>query len=280
MKVFVYTVKGKNKAASEDRVLVGSDVYLENYIVTEIKSGNVVIADGVGGNMGGAVAAYQLCKRLADIVEPNESDFTRINEYLLEKGETDNNCRDMATTATGIYFYPSGEAYGYHVGNTRVYAIQAGQYLNQLTEDDTVVSYLIKTGKLTQEEADNYPAKNEITACFGGGKRSLLRIKKFRIDTSRYQQFMFTCDGIHDVLSIDDLEDILAESDEDWDKAVHSIVSTAQENGSEDDCSVIIVDCQNKNPLASNGVQDSSEKKEASEESQYVLVEEIEEPED
>ena len=245
MKVYLLSQKGINKDASEDRVLVGNEVFSDQEAVRILSHGHVLLADGVGGNNAGAVAALQVCKKMSDIAELTPESFSAINEHLISMSAANENYRNMATTATGVHFSSTSSAQSYHVGNTRLYAIQAGEYLKQLTTDDTVVEYLIRTGKLTEEEAVNYPARNEITACFGGGKSSLLRIKTDYIDLVQYRQFLLTCDGIHDYLSTDEMEDILGSCDGDWAKALRELASRAKENSSPDDCSAVIIDCDN-----------------------------------
>ncbi len=250
MKVYLQSQKGNSKEANEDRILVGVNVFSDQEAVCFIDHGHVLLADGVGGNNAGAVAAFQVCKKMSEVAELTSETFSKINEHLFSMGTANENYRNMATTATGVLFSSAEEATSYHVGNTRLYAIQAGEYLKQLTSDDTVVEYLIRTGKLTEEEAVNYPARNEITSCFGGGKSSLLRIKVDRIDLTQYRQLLLTCDGIHDYLTVDEMEDILAHCDEDWSKAICELIAHAHKKGSPDDCSAIIIDCDYTEPEA------------------------------
>ena len=243
MKVYLLSQKGINKEASEDRILVGTEVFSDQEAVRFLNQGHIMIADGVGGNNAGAVAAFQVCKKMADTFDLNPEAFSAINAHLFSMGAANESYRNMATTATGMLFSSEDTAKTYHVGNTRLYAIQAGEYLKQLTSDDTVVDYLIRTGKLTEDEAANYPARNEITSCFGGGKQSLLRVKLDKLDLSQYQQFLLTCDGIHDYLDTDEMEEILGQSDGDWASAIRSLIARAKDKGSPDDCSAVIIDC-------------------------------------
>lgn len=242
MKVYISSAAGKSKKDSEDRILVGQQVFLEGDNLVEMESGYVALADGVGGNNAGAVAAFNICKGTATLSAPNIEGFQSLNDQLIQKSITYEDFNKMATTLSGIFFTTENAPLCFHVGNTRIYAIQAKQYLRQLTEDDTVVNYLVKTGKLSEEEAANYPARNEITACFGGGSASLLKMKLFHADP-HCQQYLLTCDGIHDSLSIDSMEDVLERCSGNWEQATARLVQTAQENGSTDDCTAVIIDC-------------------------------------
>ena len=242
MQVYWSTIKGTDKAESEDRVLVGQRISFEETSQAVIDHGFVAVADGVGGNYGGADAASFVCQSASTIDQPSKILFQRINHLLIEKSSS-NYAYNMATTFSGIYMVPGkADFVVFHVGNTRIYAIQAEKYLRQITEDNTVVQRLIKTGKLTEREAENYSARNEITACFGGGKETLLQMDEIHLRDKVPKQILLTSDGIHEYLSIDEMENILSCVDDDKIKLVKAMVEQAIVNGSQDDCTAIFVD--------------------------------------
>ena len=242
MQVYWSTIKGTDKAESEDRVLVGQRISFEETSQAVIDHGFVAVADGVGGNYGGADAASFVCQSASTIDQPSKILFQRINHLLIEKSSS-NYAYNMATTFSGIYMVPGkADFVVFHVGNTRIYAIQAEKYLRQITEDDTVVQRLIKTGKLTEREAENYSARNEITACFGGGKETLLQMDEIHLRDKVPKQILLTSDGIHEYFSIDEMENILSCVDDDKIKLVKAMVEQAIVNGSQDDCTAIFVD--------------------------------------
>ena len=143
MQVYWSTIKGTDKAESEDRVLVGQRISFEETSQAVIDHGFVAVADGVGGNYGGADAASFVCQSASTIDQPSKILFQRINHLLIEKSSS-NYAYNMATTFSGIYMVPGkADLVVFHVGNTRIYAIQAEKYLRQITEDDTVVQCLI-----------------------------------------------------------------------------------------------------------------------------------------
>lgn len=242
MQVYWSTIKGTDKAESEDRVLVGQRISFEETSQAVIDHGFVAVADGVGGNYGGADAASFVCQAASTIDQPSKILFQRINHLLIKKSSS-NYAYNMATTFSGIYMVPGkADLIVFHVGNTRIYAIQAEKYLRQITEDDTVVQCLIKTGKMTEREAENYSARNEITACFGGGKETLLQMDEIHLRDKVPKQLLLTSDGIHEYLSIDEMENILSCVDDDKIKLVKAMVEQAIVNGSQDDCTAIFVD--------------------------------------
>lgn len=241
MKIYICTQKGLKKPTSDDRVLAGKSILSENALMLELPCGVVAVADGVGGNAGGDVAAVMVCEATSQMNPPNMESFQAINEEILERGMKEK-YRGMASTLSGIYWADDKKAVLFHVGNTRIYAIQGSGYLNQLTKDDTVVEYLLETGKLTEEEAETYSARNEITACFGGGNSKLLRMKVSELKDENARNFLLTSDGVHEALNLDEMEDCLSEHGDDRLALVKDMVTRAQAKGSEDDCTAVFVE--------------------------------------
>lgn len=260
MKIYLCTYAGIGKTNSDDRVLVGNGIYNDCVDVVTINNGSVAVADGVGGNQAGDIAAMLVCTELARSGKPSIDTFKKVNARLLELSQSSNCFSGMATTISGIWLgknlltpkteqnYDIAEsdddqhdACLVHVGNTRIYAVQASNYLRQLTTDDTVVEYLLKSGKLSEEEAANYAGRNEITACLGGGNPELnkLRVEPLPNDA---ECILLTSDGVHEALSLDEMEDTIADNNDNWLEAVKELVSKAQEKNTKDDCTAVIVE--------------------------------------
>ncbi len=257
MKVYLCTCAGTGKVGSDDRVLVGNGMYNDCTESVTITGGSVAVADGVGGNQAGDVAAMLACTDFARMGRPSVEAFQKVNNRLLEIAKNSESFRGMATTISGIWLgeeethqkieggaeadREQWDACIVHVGNTRIYAVQAGNYLRQLTTDDTVVEYLLKSGKLSEEEASNYAGRSEITACLGGGRPEL---NKLRVEPLPGGEncLLLTSDGVHETLSLDEMEDIIGSMSDNWQEAVKSLVSKAKEKGTNDDCTAVIVE--------------------------------------
>ena len=235
MKITAITQKGSNKTENEDRIIVGKSIIAEGVFQTHLKNGIVAVADGVGGNNAGAVASHYVAKQLSTLNIFSDNELARINEELLSFSSKCSACENMATTLSGIAF--NGSAKIFSIGNTRVYLLQGRKYLKQLTTDDTTLSYLLAAGQLSPEEAESFDRKNEITACFGGGAARFFKIKCSTVD-SLPSPFMITSDGIHDYISIDLMEDIIADNGITV-SACEAIIAAARKAGSKDDMSIV-----------------------------------------
>lgn len=237
MNIIAITQKGPDKAENEDRIVIGKSLIADGMFQTQCFSGIVGIADGVGGNNAGAAASHFVSERLTALDQVSLEEFSRINEALIRFSFTRSEYENMATTLAGIAVI-DGTTHLFSIGNTRVYLLQSRKYLKQLTTDDTTLNYLLATGQLAPENIENFDRKNEITACFGGGSSHLFRMKLKTIGQFA-SPFMMTSDGIHDYLSVDQMEDIIAVRGISF-ASCEALIAGARAAGSRDDISIVM----------------------------------------
>lgn len=244
MKICVYSKIGNGKNVCEDAAMVAGTIISDSYYeIQSEQTHTVAIADGVGGNAGGDCASkYVLDKLNAISMVDMSAEYLKqvicgINEELLNYAATISGKENMATTLTGLIF-SLDKGYMFHVGNTRVYGLQ-GNYLKQLTEDQTTYQWLINIGQMEAAEKCN---KNEITHCLGGGNiqyGSAVCVKEY--DTlNAYKRLLLTTDGIHEYISIDELEDFI--SGEVSEITMQMLADKAKRKGSSDDQTIIVID--------------------------------------
>lgn len=243
MKIYAMTEKGEHNE-NEDRILINDTILSEGTFETECNDKlKICVADGVGGNNAGAVASSFVCENLKNIVPSGKNDLLNINSQLLTKSAENANYNGMATTLSGICINYE-KASLFHVGNTRIYVFQ-GSYIKQITEDHTSVNWLVKTGKLSKKDAEVYDRRNEINACFGGGNPALINSSVFEENNEALlntKRIVLTSDGVHEYVSIDDMEYVLNNESISPLQACAEIINTAKENGSIDDKSLVIID--------------------------------------
>ena len=250
MRIYAVTKKGKNKADNEDRLLINKTILSDGcFFVDEYKdTGGAVtilaVADGVGGNNAGATASHFVSGRLSDL-RNNEPEYLRthiksINTELIEKSNANPDFHKMATTLSGLAI-TDGQATLFHIGNTRIFTT-TNKYLKQITTDHTEVGTLLRTGKLTEDEAAVYSRRNVINACLGANDENLIHslIVENIQNFENMARIVMTSDGVHEYVSIDEMEDILEIDTGNLEKC-RMIVDKALQNGSTDDISIILV---------------------------------------
>lgn len=237
MNVIAVTQKGLNKTENEDRIIIGKTIFANGTLFSEISDGVLAVADGVGGHNAGAIASHFVSNKLCHLKEISVDLLRAINDELFAISETTAGQKGMATTLSGVCIGDSNTQL-FSIGNTRVYLLQSRKYLKQLTTDDTTLNYLIATGQLSSEDAKTFERKNEITACFGGGSSDLFKVKVSHIKPLT-APIMITSDGIHDYLSVDQMEEIIEEHGLSENACVE-LIKAARNNGSVDDASVVL----------------------------------------
>ena len=88
--------------------------------------------------------------------------FHQINRLLIKEGEQ----MGMRIGTTLSVLFLLGDSYFIvHIGDSRIYHL--GYKAEQLSEDHSWVAQQVRTGKMTQEEADNHPSRHILTDCLG-----------------------------------------------------------------------------------------------------------------
>src|ERR671935_6435 len=85
-----------------------------------------------------------------------------------------------------------------HVGDSRAYLIRDGR-LEQLTEDHSLVGELVRSGKLSPEEADTHPQRSVITRALGTDPD--VDVDTFSVPSQTGDLFLLCSDGLTDMVS-------------------------------------------------------------------------------
>jgi PPM family protein phosphatase len=131
------------------------------------------VADGVGGAQAGEVASQLavevLSKGLPDgegsIEERLRARVEEANARIAELAQADERRAGMSTTLT-LAYVGEEELSVVHVGDSRLYRLRDGVF-ERLTDDHTLVDELVRSGKLTQQEAEQHPQRSIITRALG-----------------------------------------------------------------------------------------------------------------
>ena len=142
-----------------------------------------LVADGVGGRPGGAIASRTAVTSLVEYISQaagcfHNLDVDREQEFLqqLETGvhqaherivaEHGGGAEGPATTLTmATLLWP--RAYIIHVGDSRAFYLRKGR-LRQLTRDQTTGEYMVDAGAWTEEMARKAPLGGALVSALGG----------------------------------------------------------------------------------------------------------------
>lgn len=151
-----------------------------------------VVADGMGGNASGEVAAQIAVDTFVRLLgNPLPKDHKERYDILMNCfGDADAMVRDrssqdmhlygMGTTTVAAIFTPHECLYLY-AGDSRLYHIRNGCILH-VTADHSVIRMLLETGRLKPEDVSTHPMRSVITSCLGGGDHTRLSVEPNWVD--------------------------------------------------------------------------------------------------
>jgi serine/threonine protein phosphatase PrpC len=212
------------------------------------------IADGMGGAQAGEVASRLAAAALtesdaAGAGEARISDLIQeANRRVYARSSTDPNTSGMGTTITVALVEGDQVSFG-HVGDSRAYLIRDSS-MEQLTEDHSLVGELLRSGKLSREEADVHPQRSVITRALGTDPD--VDVDTFTIETQTGDLFLLCSDGLTDMLSEEDILELVERNREDIDAALKALVRAANRQGGEDNITVVAFEIADA-PLARDG---------------------------
>ena len=200
------------------------------------------VADGMGGAQAGEVASKLAAAALEDTdpgtvsgPEKVTSLIQEANRRVYERAHNDPSTSGMGTTMT-VALVEGDEVTIGHVGDSRAYVVRNGQ-LEQLTEDHSLVNELLKSGKLSREEAEMHPQRSVITRAVGTDPD--VDVDAFTVSTGEGDVFLLCSDGLTDMVTDDNILEIVEKHRDDLDRATKSLVSAANRGGGEDNITVI-----------------------------------------
>jgi PPM family protein phosphatase len=201
------------------------------------------VADGMGGAQAGEVASRLTAAAFrefheADRLPPDErlqAIIQEANRRIYDRAHADSGFSGMGTTVTAALLTGGRVTIG-HVGDSRAYRIRAGA-LEQLTDDHSLVGDLMRSGRLTPEEADAHPQRSVITRALGTDPE--VDVDTLAIEAEVGDLFLLCSDGLTTMVADDDILGILAAAPT-LDDAARALVRAANTGGGEDNVTVVL----------------------------------------
>ena len=215
------------------------------------------VADGMGGAQAGELASGLAAAALRDETSELTGGEQRVDDLIQEanrrvyqRQSQDASASGMGTTMTVALVEDGRVAIG-HVGDSRAYLIRERK-LEQLTEDHSLVAELVRSGKLSPEEAERHPQRSVITRALGTDPD--VDVDTFSIETKPGDLFLLCSDGL---TSMVDDQTILREVERnraDLPAAAKALVRAANKGGGEDNITVVFFE------IAGDGAREDTER--------------------
>jgi PPM family protein phosphatase len=219
---------GRRRRRNEDNYVVAPPLF--------------AVADGMGGAQAGEVAS----RLAASALEAGDSDglqgldridalIQEANRRIYDRASTDPTASGMGTTMTVALVEGMTVAIG-HVGDSRAYLVR-GEQMEQLTDDHSLVNELLKSGRLSEEEAHVHPQRSVITRAVGTDPD--VDVDGFTIEAEEDDVFLLCSDGLTDMVEDEEILELVHTHRDDLDKAVKSLVAAANRVGGEDNITAV-----------------------------------------
>src|SRR5436190_7438746 len=177
--------------------------------------GLYLVADGMGGAQAGEHASRLAAETIQQAVTQNgktmDSDglvvaFGRANRRVMDAAAGNPEMEGMGTTLVAA-LESNGELLIASVGDSRLYTFENGN-LNAVTEDQTWVNEVGRRLGIEEENLKTHPMRHVLTMAIGVSDD--LRVNTHRIHPSPGMLILLCSDGLHGVVSDEDIKMALA----------------------------------------------------------------------
>ena len=232
----IATDRGRERQNNEDTALA----------VPEL--GLFVIADGMGGHIGGEVASQVAIDSLLAFLKGHGpardlKDGARLlseavleaNSAVLHEAER-RKLAGMGTTLTALQISERTVTIC-HVGDTRAGFLQNGE-LSVLTRDHNIATLMVDQGIIPAGQATRHPERHMLTQAVGTSGSIDPDIVQVEIPAGA--RILLSTDGLHDVVPAEFIAQLAGQ--EDLEAATQALIDQANERGGPDNVTVILID--------------------------------------
>ncbi len=200
-----------------------------------------VLADGMGGQRAGGLAAATVCTAFREHLQaqPRDLDMSDPPELLRQGMEQGNRAlgdilraqpelQGMGTTLVAVLMDEATNAFSFiSVGDSPLFCLRDGR-LVRINANHAYREYLdsqVRDGAMTVEEAADHPNRHAVTSALMGGRIEEVDEKSDRLLPG--ELLLMASDGIH-TLSDQEIEDILKREGRDVEKAVTALLDAVK----------------------------------------------------
>ncbi|GIK34227.1 MAG: PP2C phosphatase [Gammaproteobacteria bacterium] len=230
----------------------------EDAIGTNLDTGLLVLADGMGGYNAGEVASGiavrtvlefvgEACQREDRAALDPESRMmrqsivlrdavARANKIIHQTARSQPQCEGMGTTIVALLFYDNRVSIA-HVGDSRIYRLRRGRF-EQLTMDHSLLQELVDRGYYSQEEAARSTNRNYVTRALGVEPGVQVEVQE---DHALPGDIYLMCsDGLPDMVEDEDIHLTISTFNANLEIVGQQLIQLSNDHGGKDNVSVIL----------------------------------------
>jgi serine/threonine protein phosphatase PrpC len=217
----------------------------EDYFLVVPAIGLYLVADGMGGAQAGEHASRLAAETIEQAVQQNgkamDSDglvvaFGRANQRVMDAAAGNPEMEGMGTTLVAAV-ENDGDLLIASVGDSRVYTFESGT-LQTVTEDQTWVNEVGRRLGIDEENLKNHPMRHVLTMAIGVSEN--LRVHTYRVKPSPGMLILLCSDGLHGVLSEEELKRALS-SPASLEAKSKDLIALARKHGGPDNITAVLL---------------------------------------
>ena len=221
---------GRRRRRNEDNYVVAPPLF--------------AVADGMGGAQAGEVAsglAAAAFEEGAAAIHGEDGVATLVraaNARIFERAVHDPTVAGMGTTATvAVVDESAGTVTLAHVGDSRAYRYRRGA-LEQLTTDHSLVGELVRSGRLTEDEAAVHPHRSVITRALGTDAD--VEVDTLTVEVVPGDLVLLCSDGLSAMVRDEEIARVLEATGAAPREAGEALIAAANAAGGEDNVTVVL----------------------------------------
>jgi protein phosphatase len=204
-----------------------------------------VVADGMGGAQGGEVASDLAVRVIRERFENSRTSpgqalcdaFATANSEIFRLAQEDGRLAGMGTTCVAAAVL-GDSLWAAWTGDARLY-LYRNEALYQLSQDDTVVGELVRTGKLSTEAARGHEDRHVLTRSLGTRQTVEVGTLSQPVALLAQDRLLLCSDGVHDMLDDAEIGSILNRPTPA--QSLESLIQECNRRGGYDNASAVVV---------------------------------------
>ncbi|MFQ5768718.1 MAG: Stp1/IreP family PP2C-type Ser/Thr phosphatase [Acidobacteriota bacterium] len=229
----------------------------EDSLLIEPVQGLLVVCDGMGGHVGGEIAAGIATRTVAEFISNRKKDdwpFGRqedlaegadllrnaiflANQRITERGEAEPWLTRMGTTLVSALIAPDGSLHIANVGDSRAY-LRHDRRFRQITSDHSWVNEQVQMGMMSETEAEHHPLRNVITRALGAQAFGGVDLVEEKLKTG--DTLLLCTDGLTTMLADEIIAELVAKAGAEPEAICRDLVEAANQAGGEDNITVAV----------------------------------------
>lgn len=203
-----------------------------------------LVCDGMGGHAAGQIASELAAKTFIDVYlhhpasDPSVAMAAGVqaaNRFVGDVGRAVPSRKGMGTTLSGLIVLQDA-AYTVQVGDSRIYRLREGT-CERMTHDHTWIDEAIRSGMITEAEAETHPYRHVLTRAIGTEGETTPDVERW--DLREGDRFLLCSDGLTNHVSDEQIGHLLGAHGPS--EAVWRLVGAALADGGSDNCTALAV---------------------------------------